>query len=91
MRRQPKYKDHENRRGGDDAGRRSNKLSAQNYREAPPQERTTYRKWVLGIVAFYSAVLLISGVVATMIDSSTGLTKLTTLSAPATVRSARSN
>jgi hypothetical protein len=76
---------------GDDAGRCSSKFSAKNYREATSGERATHRKWVLGIVVFCCAVLLISGVVATMVDSSSGLTGLTTLSAPATARPARSN
>jgi hypothetical protein len=61
-------------------------LSAQKYQEASAEERATYRKWMRGVVVFYSALLLISGIAAILSYSNTGLTRLTSLSArPAAV------
>ena len=34
------------------------------------EARATYRKWILGLVVFYSALLLFSGAVAIVIDAS---------------------
>ena len=69
---------------GDDAGYRRNGLSTRNYREATPEERAIYRKWILGMVVFYSALLLVSGTVAIVVEASPGLTRLTSLSAHTT-------
>jgi hypothetical protein len=76
---------------GDDAGHCSNGLSAENYREATPEDRATYRKWILGMVVFYCTLLLISGVVAVVVDSSAGSTRFTSLSAHSPVDSPGSN
>jgi hypothetical protein len=76
---------------GDDAGHCSSGLSAQNYRGATAEDRSIYRKWMLGTVLFYSMLLLISGVVAVLIDTSPGLTRLTTLSVHSPAGSFRSN
>jgi hypothetical protein len=76
---------------GDDAGHCSSGLSAQNYRGATAEDRAIYRKWMLGMVVFYSMLLLISGVVAVVIDTSPGLTRLTTLSVHSPAGSPRSN
>jgi hypothetical protein len=75
----------------DHAGHRSNGLSARNCREATPEERVTYRKWILGMAVFYCALLLISGVVAFVVDSGAGSTRVTSLSVHPTDGSARSN
>jgi hypothetical protein len=66
---------------GDNAGHCRNGLSTQNYRGSTPEDRAIYRKWILGIVVFYSALLLVSGVVAIVVEASPGLTRLTSLSA----------
>jgi hypothetical protein len=77
---------------GDDAGHCSNRLSTKDYRGATPEDRSLYRKWIVGMVGFYGALLLLSGVVALVIDAnSTGQTRLTNLSAHPTVGSHRSN
>jgi len=47
---------------GDDAGHCSNGLTAQRFRDATPEERVTYRKWLRGIIFFYCALLFVSGV-----------------------------
>jgi len=74
-------------RHGDDAGHFRNG-SAQDFRAETAEDRATYRKWVFGILVFYCALLLVSGVVAVVIDSSPGLVRLTRLSAHTTAASA---
>jgi hypothetical protein len=69
---------------GDDAGYCRNGLSTRNYRGATPEDRAIYRKWILGMVVFYSALLLVSGAVAIVVEASPGLTRLTSLSAHTT-------
>jgi hypothetical protein len=76
---------------GDNAGNFRNGLSTQNYRGASPEDRAIYRKWIVGMVVFYSALLLGSGVVAIVVDASLGLTRLTSLSARTTAASPGSN
>jgi hypothetical protein len=76
---------------GDDAGRCCNGLSARSYRAASAGDRALYRKWIFGMVLFYSMLLLISGVVAIVVDSNPGQTKFTTRSAQPTLASSRSN
>ena len=49
---------------GDDAGHCSNGLTAQKFREATPEERKVYRKWLRGMVLVYGTLLLMSGVAA---------------------------
>jgi hypothetical protein len=76
---------------GDDAGHCSNGLSARNYRGATPEDRATYRQWIFGMVVFYGALLVISGVVAIVVDTAPGLIQLTTLTTHSTPGSARPN
>jgi hypothetical protein len=65
---------------GDDASRCSNGLTAQKFREATPEERIVYRRWLRGAVALYSMLLLLAGVIAAASYSRGGLTQLTNLS-----------
>ena len=65
---------------GDDASRCCNGLTAQRFREATPEERIVYRRWLRGAVALYSMLLLLAGVLAAASYSSAGLTQLTKLS-----------
>jgi hypothetical protein len=76
---------------GDDAAHCSNGLSARNFREATPEERVIYRKWIFGMVVFYCTLLLITSVVAFVVDSGAGSTRLTSLSARPIAGSPRSN
>jgi hypothetical protein len=64
---------------GDDAGRCSNGLTAQKFREASFEERAIYRKWLRGMVVLYGA-LLMTGLVAAASFSGAGRTQLTDLS-----------
>ncbi len=67
---------------GDDAGHCSNGLTAQKFREASPEERTVYRKWLRGMVLVYGTLFLMSGVAAIASYSVVGPTQLTKLSVP---------
>jgi hypothetical protein len=76
---------------GDQAVHCPNGLSAKHYREAAPEDRAIYRKWIFGMILFYSTLLLISGVVAFVVDSSADSTRLTRLSAQQIGGSPKSN
>ena len=76
---------------GDDAGHCSSGLSARRFQAATPEERAVYRKWIFGMVVFYTTLLLISGVVAIAIDSSSNSTKLTAASTQRAAVSHRTN
>jgi hypothetical protein len=76
---------------GDDAGHCSSGLTAQNFREATPEERTVYRKWLRGMGFVYGTLLLMSGVAAIASYSVAGPTQLTKLSVPHTQTSPRTN
>jgi hypothetical protein len=66
---------------GADVGRRSNGRIARKLREATAEERASYRKWMRGVIAFYSVALLVSAVILFVGYSSGGLTQLTNLAA----------
>jgi hypothetical protein len=76
---------------GDDASHCSIGLSVRRFQAATPEERTIYRKWIFGMVAFYTTLLLISGVAAIAIDSSSNSTKLTAASTQRAAGSHRTN
>ena len=76
---------------GDDASHCSNGLTAQKFREATPEERKVYRKWLRGMVLVYGTLLLMSGVAAVASYSVVGPTQLTKLSAPHAATSPRAN
>jgi hypothetical protein len=76
---------------GDEAAHCPNGSSAKHYREAAPEDRAIYRKWIFGMILFYSTLLLISCVVAIVVDSSASSTKLTSLSAQQIGGSLKSN
>jgi hypothetical protein len=64
---------------GDDAGQCSNGLTARNYRAASVEDRIIYQKWIRGMVVFYGALLMISGVVAATNFQNVGLTRIAAL------------
>jgi hypothetical protein len=76
---------------GDDAAHCGSRFSAQDYRGATPADRSTFRKWIFGVVVFYSALLLAFGVFAVVIDQGLGLTRLTSLSIHGMAAVPRSN
>jgi hypothetical protein len=64
---------------GDDAGRCSNGLTAQRFRDSTTEERAAYRSWLRGVIFFYCGLLFISGI-AIVTYSGAGRTELTKLS-----------
>lgn len=76
---------------GDDLGHCSNRWSAEDYRAASSEDRATYGVWLRGVIAFYAAVLLISGAVAISSYKDVGLTRLANLYAHSTAGSPRSS
>jgi hypothetical protein len=76
----------------DAAAHCSNGLTARRYREATEEERTTYRRWMRGTVAFYCVLALVTGLLAVMNYSGAGLTQqLTHLSVRPAVTSPRAD
>ena len=75
---------------GDDAGHCSNGLTAQKFREASPEERIIYRKWLRGIIFFYLAVVFLSGVTMAAYFGG-GRTELSKLSVYQTAASRRAD
>jgi hypothetical protein len=65
---------------GDAAGHYSNGLTAKRLREATGEERVTYRKWMRGIILFYSVLAVATGLLVAVNYSGAGLTQLTHLS-----------
>lgn len=75
---------------GDDAGRCSNGLSAENFRAASAEDRAIYRAWLRGLIVFYVALLLLSGTVAFLSYRDGGHTRLMTQATPLSAESPRS-
>jgi hypothetical protein len=65
---------------GDAAGHYSNGVRAKPYRAETAEERATYHKWMRGIIAFYCALALATGLLAAVNYSGAGFTQITHLS-----------
>lgn len=76
---------------GDDAMRCSNGLTAQTFREATPEERVVYRRWMRGAIVLYGVLFLTCAVLAVVNYSGAGFTQISKLSAHPTAASARAN
>lgn len=57
---------------GDDVGHCSNGLTQSEFRAATSEERVIYRRWIRGMVVFYCALLLVSGLVAFLVPGGGG-------------------
>jgi hypothetical protein len=66
-------------------------LGGRQHDQDATENRTAYRKRVLGIVVLCSTLLLISGVAAIMIGWNVNLTRLSTVSVEATAVSPNTN
>ena len=64
---------------GDDAGRCSNGLSAQKFRDATIEERAVYQRWIRGAIALYTTVLLTIGTLAWFSHAVVGTIEMTNL------------
>jgi hypothetical protein len=69
------------------SGRYSSRSAAQKLREATPEDRATYRKWLRGTITFYLTVFLISGAIGALNHFGVGLTQLAHLAARQIVQS----
>jgi hypothetical protein len=76
---------------GDDAAHCANGLTANRFREATPEERVIYRRWMRGMGAFYAAFVLFCGLVAAVSYSSSSPTQLTNLSTHSATTSLRAD
>jgi hypothetical protein len=76
---------------GDDAGRCSNGLTAQKFRDATPEERVVYRRWIRNAIALYAVLFAMCGIVAAVSYSSVGLPQLTNVSMHTKVVSSKAN
>jgi hypothetical protein len=64
---------------GDDAAHCSNGLSAQTFRDATPEERTVYRRWIRGAIMVYGLLALATGTAVWINSAGTAQTQLTSL------------
>jgi hypothetical protein len=76
---------------GDDVGHGSGRFSAWNFREETTEDRATYRKWMFGVVVFYSTLVLISGGLALLSGTGANMTNLTSISGHSAVASIKPN
>ncbi|KJC38008.1 hypothetical protein UP09_26445 [Bradyrhizobium sp. LTSP885] len=76
---------------GDDAGHCSNGLNAQKFRDATPEERTTYRRWIRGTVVVYAVLVLAAGTLALISTARVGPVELSSLSTHGAARSTDDN
>ncbi|MES5483653.1 hypothetical protein QMZ05_12925 [Bradyrhizobium sp. INPA03-11B] len=65
---------------GDDAAHCSNGLNAQRFRDAPPDERAIYQRWIRGAIVSCVVLALAAGAAVWMNGGSAGQTQLTSLS-----------
>ncbi|MHC2333698.1 hypothetical protein [Bradyrhizobium sp. USDA 4454] len=72
---------------GDDAAHCSNGLNAQQFRDATPDERAIYRRWIRGAIMFYGLLALAAGAAVWINGAGTGQTQFTSLSSPSGTRS----
>ncbi|MGY4480421.1 hypothetical protein [Bradyrhizobium sp. USDA 3364] len=71
---------------GDDAAHCSNGLNAQKFRDATPDERAIYRRWIRGAIMLYGLLALAAGAAVWMNSASVGQTQLTSLSSSNSAR-----
>ncbi|MBR0896087.1 hypothetical protein JQ616_14110 [Bradyrhizobium tropiciagri] len=72
---------------GDDAAHCSNGLNAQTFRDATPDERAIYRRWIRGAIMLYGLLALAAGAAVLMNGADAGQTQLTSLSSTSSTRS----
>jgi hypothetical protein len=76
---------------GDDAARCSNGLTAQKFREATPEERVVYRRWLRSTIALYAVLFAMCAIVAAVSYSSVGIPQLTNVSMHTKIVSSKAN
>lgn len=76
---------------GDDAAHCSNGLDAQKFRDATPDERAIYRRWIRGAIMLYGLLALAAGAVFWINGTGAGETQLTSLSSSSSARPGHAN
>ncbi|QOZ33525.1 hypothetical protein [Bradyrhizobium sp. CCBAU 53421] len=76
---------------GDDAAHCSNGLNAQKFRDATPDERAVYRRWIRGSVVLYGLLAFAAGAMVWMNGASVGQTQLSSLSSAGNAKSGHVN
>ncbi|GKQ55772.1 hypothetical protein [Bradyrhizobium sp. Ce-3] len=76
---------------GDDAAHCSNGLNAQKFRDATPDERAIYRRWIRGAIMLYGLLALAAGAAVWINSGGAGQTQLTSLSNADAARSGHSH
>ncbi|WP_076858562.1 hypothetical protein [Bradyrhizobium mercantei] len=76
---------------GDDAAHCSNGLNAQKFRDATPDERATYRRWIRCAIMLYGVLAFAAGAMVWMNATSPGQTQLTSLSSTSSARPGHAN
>ncbi|WP_316398882.1 hypothetical protein [Bradyrhizobium sp. 33ap4] len=71
---------------GDDAAHCSNGLDAQKFRDAAPDDRAIYRRWIRGAIMVYGLLAFAAGAAVWMSGTGIGPTQLTNLSSPSSMR-----
>ncbi|MGF6425193.1 MULTISPECIES: hypothetical protein [Bradyrhizobium] len=71
---------------GDDAAHCSNGLNARNFRDATPDDRAIYRRWIRSAIMVCGLLAFAAGAVVWMNGTGIGPTQLTSLSSPSSMR-----
>jgi hypothetical protein len=76
---------------GDDAAHCSNGLNAQKFRDATPNERVIYRRWIRRALMLYGLLALAAGTAVWINGAAVGPTQLTSLSSASATKSGHSH
>ncbi|WP_166306345.1 hypothetical protein [Bradyrhizobium sp. 2S1] len=76
---------------GDDAAHCSNGLNAQKFRDATPNERVIYRRWIRGAIMLYGLLALAAGTAVWINGAAVGPTQLSSLSSANAAKSGHSH
>ncbi|MCC8980790.1 hypothetical protein [Bradyrhizobium acaciae] len=72
---------------GDDAAHCSNGLNAQTFRDATPNERVIYRRWIRGAIMLCFVLALAAGAAVWINGGDVGQTQITSLSSTVSAKS----
>ncbi|PDT74741.1 hypothetical protein [Bradyrhizobium sp. C9] len=76
---------------GDDAAHCSNGLNAQRFRDATPDERAVYRRWIRSAIVACGLLAFAAGAMVWINGAGVGQTQLSSLSSTSNAKSGRGN
>jgi hypothetical protein len=76
---------------GDDAAHCTNGFNAQRFRDATPDERAIYRRWIRGAIMLYGLLALAAGAAVWMNGTGAGQTQFSSLSSPGPAKSSHAH